>query len=134
MAEKDIIVMSQKEVNRLYVIRQTLDKSITQEQAAKLLGVTDRQVRRIVKSVRLTGDTGIRHKSRGKRAHNRILEKIKEKAVALCLETYREFGPTLANEKLLAHHKIKVSVETLRGWFQEEHVPYKGRKKRPHRQ
>jgi transposase-like protein len=134
MAEKDIIVMSQKEVNRLYVIRQTLDKTITQGQAAKILKLTDRQVRRIAKSVRLWDDVGIRHKSRGKRAHNRIADAIKDKAIALCRETYREFGPTHAGEKLLAHHKIEVSVETLRGWFQEEQVPYKGRKKRPHRQ
>ena len=31
-------------------------------------------------------------------------------------------------------HKIHVSDETLRVWFQEEHIPYKSRKKRPHRQ
>jgi Helix-turn-helix domain len=134
VAEKDIIVMSQKEVNRLYVIRQSLDKAITQDQAAVILGLTDRQVRRIAKNVRQLGDAGIQHKSRGKRAHNRIADKIRNKAVMLCRETYLEFGPTLANEKLLAQHKIKVSVETLRGWFQEERVPYKGRKKRPHRQ
>lgn len=134
MVEKDIIVMSQKEVNRLYVIRQTLDKAITQDQAAKLLGVTDRQVRRLARSVRLSGNIGIQHKTRGRRAHNRISDKIKDKAITLCRETYREFGPTLASEKLLAHHGIKICVETLRGWFQEAQVPYKGRKKRPHRQ
>ena len=134
MAEKDIIVMSQKEVNRLYVIRQTLDRAITQDQAARILGVTGRQVRRIAKSVRLSGAVGIQHKSRGKRAHNRIADTIRDKAIAFCRDRYREFGPTLASEKLQAHHKITVSVETLRGWFQEEHVPYRGRKKRPHRQ
>jgi hypothetical protein len=34
----------------------------------------------------------------------------------------------------LTVHKINVGAETLRGWFQEEHIPYKSRKKRPHRQ
>ncbi len=134
MTEKDIIVMSQKEVNRLHVIRQTLDKTITQGQAAKMLGLTDRQVRRIAQRVRSVGSSGICHKSRGRRAHNRIADKVREKVIALCRERYREFGPTHASEKLLAHHQITVSVETLRGWFQEEHVPYKSRKKRPHRQ
>jgi hypothetical protein len=134
MAEKDKIIMSQKEVNRLYVIRQTIDKAITQEEAAALLNLTDRQVRRIVKSVKMVGASGICHRSRGKRSHNRIAEKIKDKAVTLCRDTYKEFGPTHASEKLLTIHKIKVSDETLRGWFQQELVPYKGRKKRPHRQ
>jgi len=134
MAEEDRIIMSQKEVSRLYVIRQTLDKSITQEQAAEMLGLTDRQIRRLARSVLREGDVGICHRSRGKRAHNRIADKIRDKAVTLCQNTYREFGPTHASEKLLAKHGITVSDETLRGWFQEEKVPYRSRKKRPHRQ
>ena len=134
MAEEDRITMSQKESNRLYVIRQAIDKAINQAQAAKSLNLSDRQVRRIVRNVKKEGTAGICHKSRGKRAHNRIADKIKDKATTLCRETYKEFGPTLASEKLLTVHKIKVSNETLRGWFQQEHIPYKGRKKRPHRQ
>ena len=134
MAEKDMIIMSQKESNRLYVIRQTIDKAITQVQAAEILGLTDRQVRRIARSVRREGTAGICHKSRGKRSHNRIADKIKDKATMLCRDTYKKFGPTQASEKLLKLHRIKVSDETLRGWLQEEDIPYKGRKKRPHRQ
>ena len=134
MAEEDRIIMSQKEVNRLYVIRQVIEKAITQAQAAATLGLTDRQVRRIARSIRLEGVAGISHKSRGKSAHNRIADKIKDKAVTLCRDRYKEFGPTHASEKLLTVHQIKVSDETLRGWFKEEHIPYKGRKKRPHRQ
>jgi transposase len=129
-----MIIMSQKESNRLYVIRQTIDKAITQDQAAEILGLTDRQVRRIARSVRREGNAGICHKSRGKRSHNRIADKIKDKATALCRDTYKKFGPTHASEKLLKIHKIKISDETLRGWFQEEDIPYKVRKKRPHRQ
>ncbi len=134
MAEEDRITMSQKESNRLYVIGQAIDKAITQEQAAALLSLSDRQVRRIVRNVKQEGNAGICHKSRGKRAHNRIAEKIKAKVTTLCRDTYKEFGPTHASEKLLTVHNITVSDETLRGWFQEEHIPYKSRKKRPHRQ
>lgn len=134
MAEQDRIIMSQKEANRLYVIRQAIEKAITQRQAAESLGLTDRQVGRIIKIVRREGDTGICHKSRGKRSHNRIADKIKDKAVSFCRHTYKDFGPTHASEKLLTVHRIKLSDETLRRWFQEEQIPYKSRKKRPHRQ
>jgi len=134
MAEEDKIIMSQKESNRLYVIRQTIDKAITQDQASEILGLTDRQVRRIAKSIRMEGNAGICHKSRGKQSQNRIADKIKDKAVMLCRNTYKEFGPTHASEKLLTVHKIKVSDETLRVWFQVEHIPCKSRRKRPHRQ
>jgi len=129
-----MIIMSQKESNRLYVIRQTIDKAISQFQAAEILGLSDRQVRRIARNIRLEGNAGVCHKSRGKRSHNRITDKIKDKATTLCRDIYKEFGPTHASEKLLKLHKIKLSDETLRGWFQEEHIPYKSRKKRPHRQ
>jgi transposase-like protein len=134
VTEQDMIIMSQKESSRLYVIRQAIDKSITQDQAAEILGLTDRQVRRIARNVKMDGNAGICHKSRGKRAHNRIADKIKDKAVTICRDLYKEFGPTHASEKLLMVHKIKVSDETLRGWFQEGQIPYTGRKKRPHRQ
>ena len=134
MAEEDRITMSQRESNRLYVIRQAIDKAISQGQAAALLELSDRQVRRIVRNVKKEGIAGICHKSRGQRAHNRIADKIKDKATTLCRDTYKEFGPTHASEKLLTVHKINVSDETLRNWFQQEHIPYKGRKKRPHRQ
>jgi hypothetical protein len=43
MAEEDRITMSQKESNRLYVIRQAIDKAINQEQAAALLKLSDRR-------------------------------------------------------------------------------------------
>jgi len=134
MAEQDRITMSQKESNRLYVIHQAIGKAINQEQAAALLKLSDRQVRRIVRNVEQVGNAGICHKSRGKRAHNRIADKVKDKATILCRDRYKDFGPTHASEKLLAVHNIKVSDETLRGWFQQEHIPYKSRKKRPHRQ
>jgi hypothetical protein len=97
MAEEDRIIMSQKEVNRLHVIHQTIEKTITQNRAAEILGLTDRQVRRIARSVRLEGDSGITHKSRGKSSHNRIADKIKDKAVTLCRDRYKEFGPTHAS-------------------------------------
>ncbi len=134
MAKQDRITMSQKESNRLYAIWQAVDKSITQGQAAILLDLSERQVRRIVKSIRKDGAAGICHKSRGKRAHNRIADTVKDKATALCRDRYKEFGPTHASEKLSTIHHIKVSDETLRRWFQQEHIPYRSRKKRPHRQ
>ena len=134
MAEQDRIIMNQKESNRLHVIRQAIEKAITQEQAALMVGVTERQVRRMVKRVRREGNGGICHQSRGKRSNNVILEKIKDEAIALCRKRYVEFGPTHAGEKLLACHQIEVSTETLRGWFNQEDVWYRKRKKRPHRQ
>ena len=66
MAGKDIITMSQRELRRLHIIHKVLDAAIRQVEAADLLLLSDRQIRRIVKRVRLEGEAGITHKSRGK--------------------------------------------------------------------
>ncbi len=134
MAGKDIISMTQGELKRLHIVRKALDKSITQAEAADIIGRCLRQVRRIVKRVKREGDSGVIHKSRGKPSNRALPKKIKDKALRLYKEKYPDFGPTLASEKLFEIDKIKLDDETLRLWLIEENIPYKQRKKRPHRQ
>jgi len=134
MAGKDIISMTQGELKRLHIVRKALDKSITQAEAADIIGRCLRQVRRIVKRVKREGDSGVIHKSRGKPSNRALPKKIKDKTLRLYKEKYPDFGPTLASEKLFEIDKIKIDDETLRLWLIEENIPYKQRKKRPHRQ
>lgn len=134
MAGKDIISMTQGELKRLHIVRKALDKSITQAEAANIIGRCLRQVRRIVKRVRREGDSGVIHKSRGKPSNRALPGRIKHRALKLYKEKYDDFGPTLASEKLFEIDKIKIDDETLRLWLIEENIPYKQRKKRPHRQ
>ena len=133
MEEKDIIMVSQKELRQLHVICKVLDKQIKQIEAADILQLTDRQIRRLVKRVRLKGNAGITHTSRGKPSSRAIPRKIKDRAIKLYKGKYKGFGPTLAQEKLFEIDKIKISDETLRGWLIEEGEWKKARKKRQHR-
>lgn len=133
MAGKDIIMATQEELKRLNVIHKVLDKSITQTEAAGILDLTDRHIRRMAARIAKEGDKGIVHKLRGQPAHNCTLDKIKTKALNLCRGIYEGFSPTLASEKLFERDKIKVSRELLRTWFIEEHIAYASRKARPHR-
>lgn len=134
MAGEDIIMMTQEELRRLHVARKATDRTITQAEAAGFLDLSLRQVGRIVARIRLQGDKGIIHKSRGRPSNRALPDKIKDKALKLCREKYKDFGPTLASEKLFEIDKIKLNDETLRLWFIEDHVIYKSRRKRPHRQ
>ena len=134
MTEKDMITMSRRETKRLHIIHQALDKRITQKTAAELVGLSSRQLRRMLKRVREDGDDGIGHRSRGKVSNRRVPKKIKEKALKLFREKYSDFGPTFASEKLLDVHAIKVSKETLRLWLNKENIPYEKREGRKHRQ
>lgn len=130
---EDILIMSQGEVKRLYVIRKAIDKRIKQREAADLLELSQRQIRRLVKRVREESDKGIIHCSRGKQSHRATPEGIKQKALGLCRGIYAGFNPTFASEKLFEKNKIKVSRETLRQWFIAEGLSYDKRKARPHR-
>ena len=134
MAGKDIIKMSQEELKRLHVIHKAIDKAITQAQAGDLIGLCQRQARRIVRRVKQEGDKGIIHRSRGRPSNRAVPEEIKDEVLKLFKERYPDFGPTLATEKLLEIDKIKLNDETLRLWLIERNIPYKKRKRRPHRQ
>ena len=134
MTGKDMIAMSQVDLRRLEVIHKAIDKSVTQVEAAEILDLSDRQIRRLVIRVSENGDKGIIHLSRGQPSHNAKDLKIKKKTIDLCRGTYEGFGPTLASEKLFERDDIEISRETLRQWLKREKLPYKDRKKRPHRQ
>lgn len=134
MAGKDIISMTQGELKRLHIVRKALDKSITQAEAADIIDVCLRQAQRIVRTVRAEGDEGIIHKSRGRTSNRALPDRIKSRALRLYKEKYPDFGPTLASEKLFEINKIKINDETLRLWLIKKNIPYKQRKKRPHRQ
>jgi len=137
MAGKDIIRMSQEEIKRVNVIHQAIDKRLTQVEAAEILDLSDRQVRRIIRRVLEEGDKGIVHRSRGKPSHNMIPDKIRIRVIDLYRERYEGFGPTLATEKLFEIDKIRLSRETLRNWLREKGIGYRGRKSPPkadHRQ
>jgi len=134
MAREDIIMLSSKEMRRVKIINEVLDKHMTQVAAGEFLSLSDRQVRRIAVRVKDEGDKGLCHKGRGKQSNRSIGDEIKDRIMDLYRNKYAGFGPTLAAEKLEEIDKIKVSDETLRLWFQESGIEYKTRKKRPHRQ
>jgi transposase len=134
MTGKDMIAMSQEDLKRLAVIHKVIDKRVTQVEAAGILDLSDRQIRRIAIRVSEDGDKGVIHQSRGQPSHNAKDLRIKKRALNLCRGIYEGFGPTLASEKLFERDKIEISRETLRQWLKSEKLPYRDRKKRPHRQ
>ncbi len=134
MGRRGTITMSMKEAKRLHLVRQAIEKRITQAEAARAVGLSLRQAQRIVARVRQEGDGGITHRARGKEPNNRISQRVQDKVLNLCRGVYRELGPTHASEKLREKDQLPVSAETLRRWFVEEGLPYRKRTKRPHRQ
>jgi hypothetical protein len=134
MTGEDMIMARQGELKRLHVIQKVLERVIKQVEAAEILSLSSRQIRRIIKRIRIEGDKGIIHKSRGKPSNRRIPGKIRDKVIQLYRKQYQDFGPTLASEKLLQRDGIGVNDETLRMWLIEAGDWKKTRKRRGHRQ
>ena len=134
MAGKDIVQMSQRELRRLHVIHKTIEGLLKQTEAAELLILSARQIRRLIKKVEEGGDAGIIHKARGKPSNRELPKKIKAKVIELYRQKYEGFGPLLAAEKLLERDSVTVNDETLRKWLIESGDWKKTRKGRKHRQ
>lgn len=134
MAGEDLIMARQGELKRLHVIQKVLERVIKQVEASEILSLSTRQIGRIIKRIRIEGDKGIIHRSRGKPSNRRIPSKMRDKVIKLYRRQYEDFGPTLACEKLFERDGIGVSDETLRRWLLETGDWKRVRKSRAHRQ
>ncbi len=133
MVGEDKVVMSIKELRRLSVVRQAMQKKMTQRAAGEALGLSERQLRRLIRRIRAEGEAGIAHRGRGKGSNRGLAAKRKAEILRLYKRQYADFGPTLAAEKLLERDQIAVSDETLRQWLLAEGIDHFRRRARPHR-
>jgi hypothetical protein len=106
--------MSQQELERVEVIALRQSGYLSQAEAARRLGVTERQVRRLEARMVMHGAAGLRSARRGRPSNRRIAPTVVSQAAALIRAHYRDFGPTLASECLQEHHGIALSKETVR--------------------
>ena len=134
MAERDIIGMSQKELKRLYIIQKVLEKRLKQVEAAKILGLSTKQVSRIVRRVGKEGNKAIVHNLRGKSSNRALPKTLRDRVLKLYREKYYDFGPAFANEKLFEINKIKIGNQTLRNWLIRDGAWQIRRKHKKHRQ
>jgi transposase len=134
MAAEGIIMASQGELRRLHVIQKVLEGGLKQVEAAEILSLSSRHIRRVVKRVEQEGARGVVHRSRGRLSNRKIGDQLKEKVIRLYRVSYKDFGPTLASEKLLERDGVRISDETLRVWLIEAGDWKRVRKRRKHRQ
>jgi len=111
---KETISMSMKETERITIMDNLVAKRIKQKHASLQLGISVRQVRRMVKRYKLEGISGLVHKSRGRIGNRAFKQEKKQQVITLIKEQYPDFGPTLTSEELAERDGIVVSRETVR--------------------
>jgi len=115
-----VLKMSSKEIGRLEVMQKLSEKRMSQKEAGRVLDLSTRQVKRLLKSYRKQGASGLISKHRGRKSNNRLAEEVKKKALDLLKSKYKGFGPTLAYEKLVEKESLTVSDESIRKIMIEE--------------
>ncbi|WP_437341758.1 helix-turn-helix domain-containing protein [Cupriavidus basilensis] len=106
--------MSLREVDRCKVIQTVVEDGLMVWRAAEKLGISKRQVERLAARYRQHGAQGLVSRKWGRPGHNQLRPGLESRVRGLIRDTYADFGPTLACEKLRERHGIALARETVR--------------------
>lgn len=76
--KEGMITLSQEQLKTLTVISRFIDKSISRQQAAELLGLSTRQITRLKKGVLTSGPESLIHKNTGRKPAHAVSDETKE--------------------------------------------------------
>ena len=106
--------MSQRELQRVKVIENAVAGRFTVAEAARLLSLSERQVKRLKRRC-VPGEVDwVKHGNRGKRRPWRIAERVRAKVLRLAEGKYAGFNDSHFTEKLLEAEGMELSRETVR--------------------
>jgi hypothetical protein len=108
------VTMTMRELDRLKCVQGVVDRQLKLYQAAERLGLTTRQVRRLVRRYGQEGPVGLISRHRNRPSNNRLKDAVADRAFRIIRAQYADFGPTLAAEKLRERHGVDLAVETVR--------------------
>jgi transposase len=129
-----VLTMSKHEFERAVLLRKVHEKRLTQRKAAEVLQLSLRQVERLCQRYRTEGPAALASRRRGRASNHQLPVSLRASVLEVVRGRYADFGPTLAREKLVECHGLKVSRETLRKWMTEDGlwVPHARRRDRVH--
>src|SRR6202011_1939734 len=131
--------MSKRELRRVGVLARVASEELKLVDAAKILSLSYRQVKRIWRRYEKEGAEGLKHRSAGRRSNRAKPKKFRARVVRLLRKKYsggvgERFGPTLASEHLASEDNLEVHAETLRRWMLAEGLWSRARKRKQHRE
>jgi transposase len=111
---KPWITRYMKDLDRLKTIQAVIDRDMKPGMAAQRLGMSVRQIERLVIRYRADGPVGLISRHRHRTGNRALKAPVAERIVGILREHYSDFGPTLAAEKLERRHGIAIAKETVR--------------------
>ena len=109
------ISMSTRDLSRFEVLTKVKNKQLRQCKAAGALGISPRQVRRLLKRLTSEGPKGLISRRLGVPSNNQVPEDQEKRILGfLGHKDHHDFGPTLVHEYLTEEGALKVSVSSVR--------------------
>jgi transposase len=115
------------------VMLQAMAKKITWYQAAEIMGISDRHMRRWRERYEEGGFRGLFDRRRGKPSPKRVPMAVLERVLELYREKYFDFNLRHFHEKLASEHQIELSYSWVKGVLQGAGLVARGRKRGVHR-
>jgi transposase len=115
------------------VILQAMAKKITWYQAAEIIGISDRHMRRWRERYEEGGFRGLFDRRRGKPSPKRVPMAVLERVLALYREKYFDLNLSHFHEKLASEHQIGLSYSWVKGVLQGAGLVARGGKRGVHR-
>ena len=72
-----LLEMSAKELSRLEVMQRLSRKHMSQKEAGRILGLSTRQIKRLLRAYRQKGAAGLVSKHRGRKGNNHLPDEVK---------------------------------------------------------
>jgi transposase len=116
------------------VILRAMGKKITWWQAAEIIGISDRQMRRWRERYEEFGFRGLFDRRRGKPSPKKVPMAVVEKVLGLYREKYFDLNVRHFHEKLRAEHQVEISYSWVKGLLQGAGMVAQGRQRGVHRQ
>ncbi|WP_445923029.1 helix-turn-helix domain-containing protein [Klebsiella pneumoniae] len=101
---------SMRDVNRLRILQDVIDRNLRLGLAAEMLGITPRHCSRLLKRYRQSGPLGMNNQSRGRTGNRLLSASLTDQALNIIRERYADFGATLTWEKLAENHGLLMSL------------------------
>jgi len=106
-------MMIKDEARRITVIEQSLDGKFTNQQAADLLQLSVRQVKRLKAKARKAGMNAILHGNRNRKPHNAVSEQIEKRIIDLAEGELKDYNFLHMQEVLAEEHALDISYSSL---------------------
>jgi transposase len=113
------VTLSQEQLQRIKVMENVVEGRIGIREAAELLGLSRRQVKRLKKRYRRESVDWVYHGDLGRSPDRRLGEKVRQQVVELARGKYKGFNDSHLHDKLVKEEKLTLSRQSVRRILRE---------------